>query len=58
VVAVVVPRDVSMPPDLADLRAHAKARLPAHAAPTVLEVVGQLPRTTSGKVRRRDLSPG
>jgi O-succinylbenzoic acid--CoA ligase len=58
VVAVVVPRDPSAPPDLAGLRAHAKEHLPAHAAPTVLEVVAQLPRTTIGKVRRSDLSPG
>ena len=37
-------------------RAHAKEHLPAYAAPTVLELVEALPRTPSGKVRRRDLA--
>ena len=56
VVAVVVPSDPGAPPSLADLRAHAKAHLPAYAAPTRLELVATLPRTASGKVRRADLS--
>jgi O-succinylbenzoic acid--CoA ligase len=54
-VAVVVPNDPASPPTLADLRAHAKEQLPAYAAPTVLELVAALPRTPSGKIRRRDL---
>ena len=55
VVAVVVPRDPARPPTLASLRAHAKAELPAYAAPRDLEVVGALPRTALGKVLRREL---
>ncbi|MFP5254377.1 MAG: class I adenylate-forming enzyme family protein [Acidimicrobiia bacterium] len=55
VVAVVVPTDPAAPPGLDDLRAHVKMELPAYAAPSVLELRGSLPRTQSGKVRRRDL---
>ncbi len=56
VVAVVVPADPTDPPSLDALRGHVKAALPAYAAPTVVELVDQLPRTASGKVRRRDLT--
>jgi O-succinylbenzoic acid--CoA ligase len=55
VVAVVVPADVSSPPTLDELRAWTKESLPAYAAPQGLELVADLPRTHSGKVRRRDL---
>lgn len=55
VVAFIVPADPARPPDLAELRAFAKASLPAYAAPTALELVSALPRTASGKVRRREL---
>ncbi|MCU1497867.1 MAG: AMP-dependent synthetase [Acidimicrobiales bacterium] len=55
VVAVVVPANPSEPPTLAALRAHAKARLPAHAAPRELVLAVTLPRTTLGKIRRADL---
>jgi O-succinylbenzoic acid--CoA ligase len=58
VVAVVVPADAAAPPSLDDLRDWAKQTVPAFAAPTVLDVVPSLPRTTSGKVRRGELSRG
>lgn len=58
VVAAVVPTDVTAPPSLHELREWAKQTLPAFAAPTALEVVASLPRTSSGKVRRGDLTPG
>ena len=58
VVAVVVPADAAAPPDLAALRAHTKDHLHPHAAPTVLELVDALPRTTLGKVRRSALTQG
>jgi O-succinylbenzoic acid--CoA ligase len=58
VVAVVVPEDPAAPPTLEDLRAWAKASLPAYAAPRALELVPSLPRTALGKVRRRDLPLG
>ena len=57
VVAVVVPISSSPAPSLEELRAWTKQTLPAHAAPTVLHLVERLPRTSSGKVRRADLSP-
>ncbi len=55
VVAFVVPRLPRHPPDLADLRAAVKERLPAHAAPRELVLVDRLARTTLGKVRRHPL---
>lgn len=58
VTAVVVATDPTTPPALEDLRAHVKDQLPGYAAPSRLEVVAHLPRTTSGKVRRDQLSPG
>lgn len=58
VVAVVVPADPSAPPTLESLRHHAKQTLPSHAAPKELRVVVALPRTSSGKVRRADLTAG
>ncbi|MGK2948869.1 MAG: class I adenylate-forming enzyme family protein [Acidimicrobiales bacterium] len=57
VVAVVVPTP-GAPLTLEDLRTFAKERLPAFAAPKDLELVAGLPRTTSGKVRRGELSQG
>lgn len=58
VVAVVVPTDPAAPPTLDGLRHHARQTLPSHAAPKELLVVTALPRTTSGKVRRTDLTAG
>lgn len=58
VVAVVVPAPGAPVPELAALRDVVRRTLPAYAAPKVLEVVDALPRTPSGKVRRRDLSRG
>jgi len=55
VVAVVVPRDWSVPPTLEQLREHGRALLPAHALPRAIEVVRTLPRTRSGKVQRSGL---
>jgi len=55
VIAVVVATDPMSPPTLDELRALVKQSLPAHAAPTVVEVVATLPRTISGKIRRSDL---
>jgi O-succinylbenzoic acid--CoA ligase len=56
VVAVIVPAHIDAPPSLDDLRSWVKQSLPAYAAPTALEVVATLPRTSSGKVRRTDLT--
>lgn len=54
VVAVVVPRDgVAIDGD--ELRAFCAARLAPFKVPKAVGVAGQLPRTPSGKVRRREL---
>jgi O-succinylbenzoic acid--CoA ligase len=54
VVAVVVPT-ADGPPTLDELRAAAKAELPAFAAPRAIEVLDRLPRTSLGKVSRTAL---
>lgn len=55
VTAVVVPTDPADPPVLGALRDLVKADLPAWCAPHALELVGTLPRTSLGKIRRREL---
>jgi acyl-CoA synthetase (AMP-forming)/AMP-acid ligase II len=55
-VAVVVPRDPSAPPPLADLRAFLDGRLAAYKAPEAVRVVDALPLTPMQKVDRRALA--
>lgn len=55
VVAWVVPRTPAEPPSLQELRDHASETLARHKAPRALVVVETIPRTASGKVRRREL---
>ncbi len=57
IVAWVVPRDDSTPPTLASLRAHAAESLPSYMAPKEVRLVEALPTTSSGKIRRDELSP-
>lgn len=56
VVALVVPADPAAPPSLDALRAAAKERLPAYAAPRQVELVDAVPRTALGKVARHRLT--
>lgn len=56
VVAWVVPAPEEATPTLDDLRAGARERLPAWAAPRQLRLVEALPRTPLGKVRRDALA--
>jgi O-succinylbenzoic acid--CoA ligase len=56
IVAWVVPRDNSTPPTLASLRAHAAESLPVFMAPKEVRLVVHLPTTSSGKIRRHELS--
>ena len=53
VVAHVVPADPAAPPTLAELRVYAAERLSAPKLPREVVVVGAVPRTPGGKVRRR-----
>ena len=55
VVAFVVPRDPAVPPTIDALRSLAGATLPPWAAPREVVLLGALPRTASGKVRRAAL---
>lgn len=55
VTAVVVPADPSVPPPLADIRAHLRDRLPACAAPAALVLVPEMPLLPSGKPDRAAL---
>jgi O-succinylbenzoic acid--CoA ligase len=56
IVAWVVPRDQAAPPTLGALRAHVADSLPAFMAPKEVRLVDTLPTTSSGKVRRHELS--
>jgi o-succinylbenzoate---CoA ligase len=53
-VALVVPRD-NRAPDVEELRAHCRGRLAAFKVPKTVELVDRLPRTTSGKLARREI---
>jgi O-succinylbenzoic acid--CoA ligase len=55
VTAIVVPVDAATPPTLEELRDAVRADLPPWCAPKTIELVGHLPRTTLGKVRRSAL---
>jgi O-succinylbenzoic acid--CoA ligase len=55
VVAFVVPTDPADPPTLDEVRDHVGGRLARFKAPRELVVLDELPRTPSGKVRRRAL---
>lgn len=52
VVARIVPRDPTRPPDVATLRAFTRDVLAPYAQPRLIEVVDHLPRTALGKLRR------
>jgi O-succinylbenzoic acid--CoA ligase len=56
VVAWVVPADPDRPPTLGEVTEAVRAELAPWAAPKELEVRASLPRTPTGKVRRRDLT--
>lgn len=58
VVAWVIPRTPSQPPDLASLRRLVTDALAGFAAPRELVLVDDLPRTAIGKIRRGALSAG
>lgn len=51
----VVPASIDDPPTLEQLRDHCRDELATFKAPRELFLVHEIPRTTSGKVRRRDL---
>ena len=55
VTAYVVPADPANPPSLDALREVVKEHLPAFCAPRRLALVGSLPRTALGKLRRAEL---
>ncbi|MGZ5328250.1 MAG: class I adenylate-forming enzyme family protein [Actinomycetota bacterium] len=55
VVAYVVPAKPDDPPSLDELRDHASEQIARHKAPRELVLVPDLPRTSSGKIRRAEL---
>jgi len=55
VVAFVVPATIDDPPTLEELRDHASERVARHKAPRELVLLADLPRTSSGKIRRAEL---
>lgn len=56
VTAHVVPRDANDPPTLDDFRRHVDGVLADYCAPRRLHLVASIPRTSSGKPRRRELA--
>ena len=56
VAAWVVPTDADAPPSLETLRAHCREHLARFKVPKEIAVVATLPRTTTGKIRRHELS--
>jgi len=56
VAAWVVPNDAHAPPSLETLRAHCREHLARFKVPKEIAVVATLPRTTTGKIRRHELS--
>jgi O-succinylbenzoic acid--CoA ligase len=55
VTAVVVPADPAAPPELSQLRGHARGRLPGYAAPRRMLLISQIPLLPSGKPDRMAL---
>jgi acyl-coenzyme A synthetase/AMP-(fatty) acid ligase len=55
VVALIVPRD-GVEPEAEGLRSWCAARLTAYKVPKRVEFTSELPRTPSGKLRRRELA--
>lgn len=55
ITAWVVPRDPANPPNLTQLRDHVRSAHPAFMAPREVFIVGELPRTSLGKLRRNVL---
>jgi acyl-coenzyme A synthetase/AMP-(fatty) acid ligase len=56
VVAYVVPATIDDPPTLEELRDWTRERVTAFKAPRRLVLVGEIPRTSSGKRRRHRLA--
>ena len=56
IVAWIVPIDAAAPPTLAAIRALVADTLPMYMAPKEIRLVDSLPTTSSGKVRRHELS--
>ncbi len=54
-VAYIVPRDPSSPPDLRTLQTFLSDRLSAHKIPNIIELAPELPKNASGKVMKREL---
>jgi acyl-CoA synthetase (AMP-forming)/AMP-acid ligase II len=55
VLAVIVPKDFENPPALDSLTAHCKKSLASFKCPKIFEFAAELPRTSSGKILKRDL---
>jgi O-succinylbenzoic acid--CoA ligase len=55
VTVAVVPDDPAAPPALADIRAHVRQSMPAHAAPAALMLLQRMPMLPSGKPDREAL---
>lgn len=55
ILAVIIPNDVQAPPSVEEITAYCKDRLSSFKCPKIIEFAAELPRTSSGKLLKRDL---
>lgn len=55
ILAIIVPRDITAPPSFDELRANCRSSLSSFKCPAAFEIVEEIPRTSSGKILKRDL---
>ncbi|QPQ34446.1 class I adenylate-forming enzyme family protein [Lysinibacillus sp. JNUCC-52] len=55
ILAVIIPSNALAPPAIADITAYCRERLASFKCPRIIEFATELPRTSSGKLLKRDL---
>jgi len=55
ILAVIIPTNELAPPAIADITAYCRERLASFKCPRIIEFATELPRTSSGKLLKRDL---
>ncbi|MGM9943833.1 MAG: class I adenylate-forming enzyme family protein [Lysinibacillus sp.] len=55
VLAVLVPKNIATPPSFESLREHCRSSLASFKCPSAFEIVPEIPRTSSGKILKKDL---
>lgn len=55
--AIVVPKEIALPPDVGEVREFARSQLTAYKVPRVIEFRESLPRSAAGKILRQAVTP-